>query len=253
MSLGKKIRALRKKAGKTQAQLADLLGVSFQAVSSWENEEYLPDVERLSDIADCLGVSVNRLLEKAELPELAPRESLAVESHMRTMLKASLRQRGFGNAFRALSVIDIQCAGSAAQSRRPLHTACHALALEIGSDKVLTLLLLGGLARETGLSAFDLQAPCEYADDLRLIIEGGVNPASPAELKLAECIDSIFILSTAAITLSCGEIAREVEKTESKILPMLQTLKNEKPEWNNAVYLLRYQALALSEAYKRLL
>ena len=88
---------------------------------------------------------------------------------------------------------------------------------------------------------------------MRLIIEGGVNPASPAELKLAECIDSIFILSTAAITLSCGEIAREVEKTESKILPMLQTLKNEKPEWNNAVYLLRYQALALSEAFKRLL
>ena len=42
-------------------------------------------------------------------------------------------------------------------------------------------------------------------------------------------------------------------QAEQAILPLLKTLKNEKPEWNNVVYLLRYQMLALIEAFKRLL
>ena len=42
--LGKKIRELRKAKNISQEVLAQYLGISFQAVSKWENEMAMPDV-----------------------------------------------------------------------------------------------------------------------------------------------------------------------------------------------------------------
>ena len=56
MRLGEKITAARKKKGWTQEQLADQLQVSFQAVSTWERNENLPDTAhlvRLSRLLNC--------------------------------------------------------------------------------------------------------------------------------------------------------------------------------------------------------
>ena len=44
MNIGNKIKELRKQRGVTQEQLADSIGVSFQAVSKWENNIALPDI-----------------------------------------------------------------------------------------------------------------------------------------------------------------------------------------------------------------
>ena len=44
MSIGSKIRELRKKKGVTQEQLANSLHISFQAVSKWENNIAMPDI-----------------------------------------------------------------------------------------------------------------------------------------------------------------------------------------------------------------
>ncbi|MBQ6118631.1 MAG: helix-turn-helix transcriptional regulator, partial [Clostridia bacterium] len=42
LKIGGYIQHLRKTAGLTQKELADRLGISFQAVSKWENGETLP-------------------------------------------------------------------------------------------------------------------------------------------------------------------------------------------------------------------
>ncbi len=44
MNIGNKIKMLRKQRGITQEQLADSIGISFQAVSKWENGIALPDI-----------------------------------------------------------------------------------------------------------------------------------------------------------------------------------------------------------------
>ncbi len=52
----------RKKKGLTQEQIAEVLNISYQAVSKWETAASLPDISMLVVIADYFGVSIDYLL-----------------------------------------------------------------------------------------------------------------------------------------------------------------------------------------------
>lgn len=60
--IGKFIAARRKEQGLTQKDLADKLGITFQAVSKWENGRGMPEISVLAPLAEILGVSVNEIL-----------------------------------------------------------------------------------------------------------------------------------------------------------------------------------------------
>lgn len=60
--VGSAIKRLREKKGLTQGALAEVIGVSFQAVSAWERGTSLPDLYNASALAQALGVTVDRLL-----------------------------------------------------------------------------------------------------------------------------------------------------------------------------------------------
>lgn len=74
MSIGVKIQTLRKQRGMSQEQLAEALGVSRQAVSKWEAEKSVPDIDKIIAICDYFGVATDYILRDAELtqPEPAP-------------------------------------------------------------------------------------------------------------------------------------------------------------------------------------
>ena len=59
---GKYIRSLRKSAGLTQKELAQKLGISFQAVSKWEKGDTLPDTGLLLELCDILNTTADKLL-----------------------------------------------------------------------------------------------------------------------------------------------------------------------------------------------
>ena len=63
MNIGNKIRELRKQRGITQEQLAECIGVSFQAVSKWENNIALPDITMAPVLAAYFGVSMDVLFD----------------------------------------------------------------------------------------------------------------------------------------------------------------------------------------------
>lgn len=63
MELGKKIRQLRFKAGLTQEQLADKLGIGPQSVSKWENAVAMPDITALPLLAEVFGVTIDDLFD----------------------------------------------------------------------------------------------------------------------------------------------------------------------------------------------
>lgn len=66
MELGNKIRALRLQRGATQEALAKELDVSPQAVSKWEREAALPDVQLLPALSAYFGVTIDELFDLSD-------------------------------------------------------------------------------------------------------------------------------------------------------------------------------------------
>ena len=60
--LGEKLKSLRKKCDLTQEQLAERLGVSFQAISKWETNAAVPDVSMFPVLANFYRVTTDELL-----------------------------------------------------------------------------------------------------------------------------------------------------------------------------------------------
>ena len=63
MILAEKIMQLRKKAGWSQEELAEQLGVTRQSVSKWEGAQSLPDLEKILQMSRLFGVSTDFLLK----------------------------------------------------------------------------------------------------------------------------------------------------------------------------------------------
>jgi transcriptional regulator with XRE-family HTH domain len=67
MEFGEQISALRRKEGLTQERFAERLLVTRQAVSNWENDRNLPDIEMLIRISKEFHVSLDQLILGGEV------------------------------------------------------------------------------------------------------------------------------------------------------------------------------------------
>lgn len=81
LKLGDNLRRLRKERELTQEQFADAIGVSFQAVSRWENGTAYPDMELLPALSSFFGVSVDALLGCPEVEKEEQAKALLEELH----------------------------------------------------------------------------------------------------------------------------------------------------------------------------
>lgn len=66
MTLGERIKACRQSAKLSQEQVAELVGVSRQAVTKWEAEQSAPSTEKLFKLAEIFGTTVDMLLKSDE-------------------------------------------------------------------------------------------------------------------------------------------------------------------------------------------
>ena len=67
MNIGKKLRQLRRDRDLTQEEVANHLGISFQAISKWERGDGYPDITMLPVLAGYFSVSVDSLLGMDEV------------------------------------------------------------------------------------------------------------------------------------------------------------------------------------------
>ena len=76
MTLGQRIQELRKARDLSQEALGEILGVSRQAISRWEMDGAVPEVDKLIQMAKLFGVSLNDLLRVEE--PAAPEEEMCI-------------------------------------------------------------------------------------------------------------------------------------------------------------------------------
>ena len=89
ITIGKRIATLRREKNLKQDDLAQMLEVSPQAVSKWENDQTCPDISLLPKLAKILGVSVDELLSGKQ--ELQPVVTLAPEDQRKDIKDMVLR------------------------------------------------------------------------------------------------------------------------------------------------------------------
>ncbi len=77
MTLGEKLAMYRKQNNYTQEQLAELLGVSRQAVSKWESDIAYPETDKLIKLSDMYGCSLDYLI-KDKQEEAQPANGISV-------------------------------------------------------------------------------------------------------------------------------------------------------------------------------
>lgn len=59
MTFAEKLKNIRKQASMSQEQLAEKLGVSRQAVTKWETDAGIPDIENIMAISALFDISVD--------------------------------------------------------------------------------------------------------------------------------------------------------------------------------------------------
>ena len=141
MSIGSNIKSLREERKLTQEQVAEELGITFQAVSSWERDEYNPDTEKLIKLAELFDVSVSAIVEEKN-KAFKTRDTIYNWEHMKTYVKTTARNFKLRNTLKA---IDYAVEAHEGQKRKkstvpyiyhPLNLACHALSMGIVEDDI---------------------------------------------------------------------------------------------------------------------
>ena len=76
MSLGERIKEQRTVCGLSQEKLAELVGVSRQAVTKWETDQSAPSTEKLFKLAEIFGTTVDLLIKSEAMPTQSPAEQI---------------------------------------------------------------------------------------------------------------------------------------------------------------------------------
>ena len=262
MSLGRQISTARRANKMTQAKLAEILGVSTEAVSKWEQDKYVPSPDKLKLMDEKIGLSLYE--DDGSIRNVR----LFDEDHMSAFLKGKLNSGHFPEATRALNYAKQKHYGAFRSPKEaripyinhPLTMACHAFAMGLEEDTLLAALFLHDVVEDCNVEPNDLpvsdevqkivalvtKPPKPYSDDAYY---GGImrNPKA----CLVKCIDRCNNLSSMAMGFSDNKIAEYVQETETFYPELLRIVKG-CPEYNNAAWLLSYQMKSLVAMAKRI-
>ena len=77
MTLGQRIQELRKGLDLSQEELGEKMGISRQAISKWEADQTIPDLDKLIALSKLFGLTIGQLLgvEQPLPPPAAPKSS----------------------------------------------------------------------------------------------------------------------------------------------------------------------------------
>ncbi len=76
--IGEFLKKLRKDNNLTQSELADKLGVTYQAVSKWENGKNIPDIAIIKEISKIFDVNVDEIISGEKNKKTSKKDKMAL-------------------------------------------------------------------------------------------------------------------------------------------------------------------------------
>lgn len=278
MSIGSQIAIRRKQIGMTQQVLAEQLDVSFQAVSAWERDEYMPETEKLKTLAAALNTTVSFLMEEVSTPvkQWELHDAMFSIDNMLRRVRMYAQAKKMTETQKAIRIMLKYHDGAVRKSNNgetvpyvihPLMMACHAFALGIDSDELIATILLHDVVEDCDITADVLDVSEEIRNAVSLLSyekkEGKSKEESNAiyydSIKtnriasIVKLLDRCNNVSTMATGFKPSKMVEYIEETENYVLPLLEDVKHEYDEYYDATFLLKYQLLSVMETLKRTL
>jgi len=269
--LAQRLAQARKTSGMTQVEVAEQLNVSFQAVSLWERGETTPDIEKISDIASLYHVTTDWLLLGGNEPELifnfeAPlSDRLFNEDRMYTYVKTYAIMKGLAQTVEVLPYARELHKGQFRKGKEqvpyiyhPLLMACHALALGLDDDNLVSAVLLHDVCEDCGVKAEDLPVNDSTKEAVKLVTKTKETIMEDYYKNISEnwiatmvkLLDRCNNVSAMSVGFSKHKIVDYINETEKYVFPLLQLAKTKYSKYSNQVFLIKYHMASVLATLK---
>ena len=278
-TLGYRLAEARKNCGLTQAQVAEKLYLTTQSISSWECGNSIPDTEKIPEIAELYGVTADWLLSgklpSAEILEVTSNLSdrLFSEARMATYVGAYCNAKHLYQTKRALAFAKEKHNG---QFRKlghsnervpyiyhPLLLTCHALALGLEEDDLLSACLLHDVCEDCGVKPEELPVNEETREAVRLLTKPEIFGKTDQEYRtyydgisgnriavMVKLLDRCNNVSSMATSFTDEHMAEYIKETHEYIHPLMEKARDEYPQYSNQLFLIRYHMNSVLEALR---
>lgn len=267
----------RKKSKMTQSDVAEKLKVSFQAVSLWERGETTPDMEKLPEIAALFHVTTDWLLMGEDENELILdiQESLSDrlfnEERMYTYIKTYATIKHLKQTIKVLPYARKLHEGQYRKGKdkvpyiyHPLLIACHALALGLDNDNLVSAALLHDVCEDCGIKVEELPVNEETRTAVKLLTKD-ISPVAKTEsgkekyyteisrneiATMVKLLDRCNNVSGMAAGFTKEKMVTYIQETEKWFYPLLHKAKMDYPMYSNQIFLIKYHISSVLEAIK---
>ncbi len=276
-SLGSRLKTARQSAKLTQAEVAEKLYVSSQAVSLWEKDENYPDISKLPELSKLYKVSIDWLVSgeapDAELIEITKHLSdrLFDETKMYTYIKGFATARKLYQTVHVLPYVREKHKGQVRKGgdrvpyvNHPLLMTCHALSLGMCEDDLLSAALLHDVSEDCNTPVEELPVNDETKEAVRLLTKDfeALKKSMDAVDEYYQAISENKIASIVKLLDRCNNIsgmaaafdelkmASYIKETETYIYPLMDKTSDNYPEYANQIFLIKYHMTSVVEAVK---
>ena len=273
----KRLVQARKQCGLTQAEVAERLSVSFQAVSQWERGETAPDIGKLPELAAALRVTTDYLLMGADEDPVVMdiqnslSDRLFSEEHMYTYVKTYALAKGMLQTVRVLPYAKEKHKNQLRRGKdhvpyiyHPLQVACHALALGLEDDDLVSAALLHDVCEDCDVAPGELpvnertrravalltreETPGMDWEEIESRYYGAI--AQDPIASMVKLLDRCSNVSGMATAFTRSGMARYIQSTEKWIYPLLHHTRETYPQYSNPLFLIKYHLTSVVETIK---
>lgn len=269
----------RKNSGYTQAQAAEKLFITEKTVSSWESGISLPDIKKIPEIADLYGVTADWILAgkmpAKEILEITSNLSdrLFNENRMATYIGAYCIAKHLYQTKKALAFAKEKHEGQFRKQGHskemvpyiyhPLLLTCHALALGMEEDDLLSACLLHDVCEDCGIKTAELPVSEKAKEAVKLLTKGECFDKSEKDVRayyegisgnriamMVKILDRCNNISSMATSFTDERMAKYIKETQEYVYPLIKKARNDYPEYSNQLFLIRYHMNSVMDALR---